>query len=313
MNPNLQSVAASWGVAADQIPLIIDLIRESPLLQSAVVRPSTHGGEHRYREIEKLPAATFRDVGQGIVPQRIDNNMIKIDLKELSYALYDDYRVIREWRDGKEGWLKDNYHAAYEGMVQSASKALIYGNLAEGKPGSFKGLVQYAQDTGNIVAEKGADSGERTSIIAVRWNELNGASLRINKSPLIDIEDQTPGAPMPKVVDPTTGAEMMVYQWMFGMFWALAIPSKSSVAAITQIDSSKNVSVADMNALVNRIRKGSGERYIYTSETGYERIAALKNAKLSMFMENTEYSDIVATWRGVPIIIDDNIVETETF
>lgn len=311
MKPNLQSIAAAWGVGNEVV--IADLIKNAPMLQTATVRRATHGTKHRYRFTENIPEAVFREVGQGIVPQRIDQNRAAIDLKELVFKLYDDYRIIDEWTGGKEGFLRDNYQVAYEGLAQGISKAVFYGNLTEGSAGSFKGLLQYAADFNTIVSQKAGTSGARSSIIGVRWDEHAGASLRVNNNGLLDIRDLTPSGTSTIVTDTTTNTQMEVYQWLFASYFALVATSKSSVAAITQIASDKDVTVDDMNKLVNVIsRVAGGNRAIYTTEMGLMKISKLKSDKLSMFMETMNVDTYVASWRGVPIYVDGNLLETET-
>lgn len=312
MNPNLQTLAAAWRVGTDNEPIAIDLMRNSILLQTATVAKATHGSKHRFRFFDELPTAAFRDIGQGITPQRLDHNTATVDLKELTFKLYEDYRAIDEYPGGKDGWLRDNYDAAINALAQGAIKATYYGNKTEGIAGSFKGLIQYAQDMDTIVKACNGTSGERTSIFGVRWDEKTGASIRINNTNLLDVRDLSPNNPVPIVLDTTYNKQMDVYQWLFASYFTLVMPSKS-VAAITQLSGDKTITVDDMNALVNKISKIGGQKAIYTSELGMIKIAKLKHEKLNMFTETMDMNTYLAAWRGVPIYVDDNILETETY
>ena len=68
----LQTLAAAWGVGTEQVPIVVDLIKRSGLLQTATVAKASHGIKHKYRTFNTLPTALFRNIGSGIVPQKID-------------------------------------------------------------------------------------------------------------------------------------------------------------------------------------------------------------------------------------------------
>lgn len=309
--PNLQSIAAAWGLGADDQPIAIDMIRNSYLLQTAIVRPSNAGIKHSYRPVEQLPTAAFRSVGNGIVPQLIEHNRAEIALKELVFDHYDDYAVVEQWPKGKDGYVEDNYPSAIGAMTNSIAQATFYGNHAGlGIADSFKGLLQYADDFGNTVSKAGA-GGSQLSIIAVRWDETTGASLRYNNTDLLSVRDMTPDAPVPIVLDTATNSQLDVYKWKYSSYFTLVVPSMSSVGAITKIAANGAITVTDMNDLVNFINKPGGFKAIYCNSDGMNKIAALKDAKLSLFSESFDYNNYVAAWRGVPIFVEDNLVSTE--
>lgn len=179
--PNLQNLAAAWGVGTQYLPIIVDLLKRSRLLQTATVSKATHGIKHRFRYYNSLPTAVFREIGEGITPQKLDMNTAQIDLKEIVFDLFDDYQAILQYPGGKEGWLRDSYPAALAAMANAIAKAFYYGNDSTfGYQKAFKGVHQYAKDLGQVIKQAGGTTGARTSIFAVRWDELDGASLRLS-------------------------------------------------------------------------------------------------------------------------------------
>ena len=99
---NLQNLATAWEVGEGSMPIVIDLLKNSRLLQTAAVAKASHGIKHKYRYFNELPTAVFREIGEGIVPQKLENNSAQIDLKELVFDLYDDYQAIKQYPGGKE-------------------------------------------------------------------------------------------------------------------------------------------------------------------------------------------------------------------
>lgn len=142
---NLQALAAAWGVGNEYQPIVVDLLKRSSLLQTATVAKASHGIKHKFRYFNSLPTAAFREIGEGIVPQKVDVNTAQIDLKELVFDLFDDYQAILQYPGGKEGWLKDNYTAALAALTNALAKAVFYGNIPSfGYEKAFKGFHQYA-------------------------------------------------------------------------------------------------------------------------------------------------------------------------
>lgn len=310
--PNLQALAAAWKVGVDNVPIVVDLLKYSTLLQSAVAAKASNGIKHRYRYFNALPTAVFREIGEGITPQKIDMNTAQIDLKELVFDLFDDYQAILQYPGGKDQWLTDNYPAALAGITNALAKAVFYGYDATfGYSGAFKGLHQYAKDLSKVIAQKGGASASNTSIFAVRWDEFDGASLRFNNTDLINVIDMTPNQPVPIVTDTTNNYQLNVFKWIFSAYFTLVIPSKKSLAVITQVDATHPPTVDNMNALVNAISAPNGQAAIYTSNLGARQIATLKDSKYNMFTESN-YDNAVGAWRGVPILLEENIVETES-
>jgi len=309
---NLQTLAAAWKVGVDNVPIVVDLLKYSNLLQSATVAKASNGIKHRYRYFNSLPTAVFREIGEGITPQKVDVNTAQIDLKELVFDLFDDYQAVLQYPGGKDQWLIDNYPAAMAGISNALARATYYGYDATfGYSGAFKGLHQYAKDLSQVIAQKGGTTSSRTSIFAVRWDEFDGASLRFNNTDLINVIDMTPNQPVPIVTDTTNNYQLNVFKWIFSAYFSLVVPSKKSVAAITQIDSTHAPTADNMNALVNAVAAPNGNVAIYTSNLGAREIATLKDSKYSMLTEGN-YDNAVYAWRGVPIYIDENISEVET-
>lgn len=310
--PSMQNLSVAWKVP-DNNAIIVDLVKSSGLLRTGLVAQSTHGIYHRYKYHNSLPAADFRNMGGGIIPQIVDTDTLRIDLQILDALIQYDYAEIDNYPGGKAGWLVDNFPAYLEGMGQAASKQCFYGTTAHGNNKGFLGLHQYAKLNSNVVAQKGGTTGGNTSIFAVRWDDKDGASLRINRTGnLINTLDLTPSAPKTVVKNTTTNEQLVAYEWLMSAYMALVIPSKKSVGVITQIDASHKPTVTDMNKLVNSIYSPTGRKVIYCNLDGLSYIEDLKDTKLNMFTESNDYDTNVGFWKGIPIVVDENITSVET-
>ena len=309
----LQTLAAAWGVGIDQVPIVVDLIKRSGLLQTATVAKASHGIKHKYRYFNSLPTAAFREIGSGIVPQKIDMNWASIDLKEIAFDLFDDYQAIDQYPGGKSQWLIDNTPAVMAAIGNAVAKAVYYGNDATfGYARAFKGLHQYAKDLSQVTKQKGGASGSRNTIFAVRWDELDGCSLRINNSELISVKDITPSQPTVMVTNTTTNEQLNIYKWLISSYFSLVVPSAKSVAAITQIDASNIPTAQEMDALIDAVAAPSGNVVLYMNGTTKALINSLKGGKLNLMNGDTTYDQNLLAWGITPIILDDNLSKVET-
>lgn len=313
--PHLQNLAVEWGLPGQEA-IIADLVKTSGILQTALVRPSNYGNKHKYKIWNSLPSSAFRALGAGIVPSIISKDRAAIDLWDLSSLMEEDAAEILAHPGGKQGWFNANIPAFLEGIGQTAAKQIIYGtDPTFGNTNGFLGFHQYAKNNSKVVAQKGETTAGRTTIFAVRWDETNGASIRINPQDsgnLINVTDITPTDPQLVVTNTTTNAQLPVFAWWLHAFMTLVVPSAVSVAAITQVGPGQEPSSTDLNALLDAVESPSGQTYIYCNNQGYNAIETLKYDKLSLFSETTNYNSFLSSWRGVPIIKDNNIVSTET-
>lgn len=310
--PTLQRLAVAWEVSDDPM-VIIDLVKASGILQTALVANASHGTSHKYKILNSIPAGAFRNLGEGIVPTSLSTDRMKIDLWNLATLIQEDWKEFVNYPGGKAGWLNDNLGSYLEGIGQTAATQLIYGtDPTFGSTKGFLGFHQYAKLFGNVIQLSGT-TGSRTTIFAARWDAANGLSIRKNGTTnLIDVVDLTPTNPLTVTTNTTTGAQLPVYQWMVDAYMTLVCPGKKSIAAITQIDSSHKPTAANMNALVDKIYASTGEKVIYCNLEGLGYLRELKNTKMSMFADSMNYDDALGYWGNIPIKVDENILSTET-
>lgn len=310
----IQNLMVEWGVT--QSPLIIaDLIKRSGMLQTALIRKASDGVKHKYKWMNDLPAATFRSIGGSIVPTSISKDKVAIDLWNAITYLKADFKDVEENPGGKDGWVMSNMPGATSGFGQTMAKQVFYGtDPTFGSTEGFLGFHQYAKANSNIVAQLAGASGSRNTLFAVRWDENDGASLRIGAgNNLVNTRDLTPNGPVTTVVNTTTGAETIDYKWLLDAFFALVVPSKMSVAAITQIDATHVPTVTQINDLVDAVDTGSGKIYLYCNNKVRSMIWNLKGTYLKMMPSDTDMNTQILSWNGMAdLSLDQNLVSTET-
>lgn len=315
-NAQIQNLLVEWGVT--QNPAVIaDLVKRSGILETAIIRKASHGFKHKYKFFNELPAASFVTIGGSVIPQTISKDRAAIDLWNAITYLKAPFKDVEENPNGKQGWVGANLPAAIEGFGQSLAKQIIYGtDPTFGSTNGFLGLKQYAKINGNVVYALGGASGSNNTLLAVRWDENDGASIRIGtngSNQLINVRDLTPTTPLPTVVDTTTGAETIDYKWLIEAFLALVIPSKTSVAAITQIDDSHVPTVTQVNDLIDAVDTGSGTIVLYANSKVKNKLYNLKSTALQLVPSDTDFNTRILSWNGMAQLkIEQNLVNNET-
>ena len=326
-----QELGVQWGVP-DAPTLLTSLIKHSGILQTAVAKPSNFGNQHKYKFHNALPLGTFREFGSGIVPQIVANSMATIDLWDIVSLAQDDAEFIESYPGGKDGWIEANLPAFIEGLGQTLASQIIYGTIdtssltGGGKNSTvgFQGLFQYAKAMNQIHKAVQSPSGNTTSIYAVRWDETDGVQLRLGGSSrtgtdLIQIKDITPANPALVVQNTNTNAQLPVYSWMIHCLVTLVVPTIKSVSVLYCVDdtvigsaSALSQFAKDLNTIVEEIDATNGQKFIYANVKGKSLISGLKQDKLTLYRADMDYNNLIESYRGVPIILEENILSTET-
>ena len=326
-----QELGVQWGVP-DAPTLLTSLIKHSGILQTAVAKPSNFGNQHKYKFHNALTLGTFLEFGSGIVPQIVANSMATIDLWDIVSLAQDDAEFIESYPGGKDGWIEANLPAFIEGLGQTLASQIIYGTIdtssltGGGKNSTvgFQGLFQYAKAMNQIHKAVQSPSGNTTSIYAVRWDETDGVQLRLGGSSrtgtdLIQIKDITPVNPALVVQNTNTNAQLPVYSWMIHCLVTLVVPTIKSVSVLYCVDdtvigsaSALSQFAKDLNTIVEEIDATNGQKFIYANVKGKSLISGLKQDKLTLYRADMDYNNLIESYRGVPIILEENILSTET-
>jgi hypothetical protein len=240
-----------------------------------------------------------------------------IQLPAIERLVEIDKVLAKKW-GGIQGFLNDkNRTMTYmRSILQLLAKAMIYGdNATHGVAGAFKGLHQIAKANGNVVAQLSGASSSRTSIFAVHWSEGETEVVMPQEAngDIVQIELVGGGTLQAPTADTVTNARQLVYGANFWTNAALCAPSKASVAAITQIDSSNKPNAGQIDLLIDAVKGlADGNTFLYMNREGRRYLKELKNTKLSMAPGDTGYNTVVSDWDGIPVVLEESILSTET-
>jgi hypothetical protein len=319
-NQTLQYLATQWSFA--QQNFIDDVLKTSGILRTASVGFANNGLFHKYNKVISLPTATIRSINGSVVPYTTEFDLLQLDLKEIMTTEQVDATLAAADPGGVAGYLNKVKAGHMEALSQAAEKSLVYGtNATYGATDGFKGFhgLAYAAETARSlsVIDAGGTSNT-TSIFAVTWKPevcqiiipagiANGADF-IQMTPLHGGEKDL------VTTSTTTGARKPVYEVMYQMLMALQAGSNYSIHRIVGVDAGTNApTVAEMDTLIDLVRGDSANTVIYTSRLGRRALQTLKGTKFfSQAVGDQNMNTILEYWNGIPIVVSENILESET-
>ena len=168
--------------------------------------------------------------------------------------------------------------------------------------------------TAMLLLQLQGTSGSRTSIFAVHWSEGETEVVMPQEQTgdIVQIELVGGGTLQAPTAKTPPNARQLVYGANFWANAALCAPSKASVAAITQIDSSKPTA-AQIDLLIDAVKGlADGKTFLYMNREGRRYIKEIKYGKLSMAPGDTGFNTVVSDWDGIPVVLEESILSTET-
>lgn len=314
--------------ALDSEAIMKNLVKESGILMTAEAQASTHGHFHKYKRVSALPTFSVYAAGGSLTDQTVDDEVYQLDLKNIGAIQSEPKEVAETFPGGPGPFFEKQMPAFIEGWGQQASKSVIYGTSATlGDTNSFKGFFQYVHQTVrtdgmnsnvNYIRETGT-SASTTSIFAVTWDAKTCALLydeqaTRNQGQFLEVLELNEGQPVTEVTNTTTGAKKVVYQVLYTARIALWTASFKDIAAYTRIqdDTNDRPTAANMDLLLDLVRADSTRTVLYMNRTSRRLLGTLKDSKLQTFVGDKEYNTIVEAWNGIPIQLDENILDTET-
>lgn len=296
-------------------PIYDELEKSHGILLSMPIIAANRGKQHIVKKATAVPSAAIRTIGGSVMPTTTNNQLLTQDLHEFTTLQREDWNIVKSLSGAQiQAYFSETYPEYLEGMMQKITKQIIYGtNSTFGDDTGFKGLHEYAKAASKVVQKDGT-SGSRTSIFAVRWNPKFTAGL-VNANFMSGGQEfmmsETPRR-VDVITNVTTGATLPTYSSLHSAEMGLLCNSNVSVAAITQIDSSNLPTVANLQTILRYVHSSRGNTFIYCNEQGYDYIGLLKDSNLQAFSETKDYNTLVDTFNNCPIIVDENILSTET-
>lgn len=316
----LQYLATQWSAA--QQMFIDNLTKSAGILRTATVGYANNGLFHKYNFATALPTASIRSINGSVTPTTTTFDLKQLDLKELITLETVDATLAKGDPSGPDGYMNKVAPGHMESLAQAAEKSIVYGlNGTYGAVDGFKGFHDLAKEAETARSLSVIDAGgtsNTTSIFAVHWKpevcQLVIPSGIAAGGDLVVSTVMNNGQVTLMVTNTGTGAQMPVYQVMYQMMLALQAGSNYSVHRIIGVDSGSNApTAAEIDTLVDLVKGDSTNTILYTSRLGKRAMQTLKATKFfTQAVQDQNMNTMLDFWNGIPVIVSDNILETET-
>ena len=316
----LQYLATQWSAA--QQMFIDNLTKSAGILRTATVGYANNGLFHKYNFATALPTASIRSINGSVTPTTTTFDLKQLDLKELITLETVDATLAKGDPSGPDGYMNKVAPGHMESLAQAAEKSIVYGlNGTYGAVDGFKGFHDLAKEAETARSLSVIDAGgttNTTSIFAVHWKpevcQLVIPSGIAAGGDLVVSTVMNNGQVTLMVTNTSTGAQMPVYQVMYQMMLALQAGSNYSVHRIIGVDSGSNApTAAEIDTLVDLVKGDSTNTILYTSRLGKRAMQTLKATKFfTQAVQDQNMNTMLDFWNGIPVIVSDNILETET-
>lgn len=316
----LQYLATQWSAA--QQMFIDNLTKSAGILRTASVGYANNGLFHKYNFATALPTASIRSINGSVTPTTTTFDLKQLDLKELITLETVDATLAKGDPSGPDGYMNKVAPGHMESLAQAAEKSIVYGlNGTYGAVDGFKGfhdLAKEAETARSLSVINAGGTTNTTSIFAVHWKpevcQLVIPSGIAAGGDLVVSTVMNNGQVTLMVTNTTTGAQMPVYQVMYQMMLALQAGSYYSVHRIIGVDSGSNApTAAEIDTLVDLVKGDSANTILYTSRLGKRAMQTLKATKFfTQAVQDQNMNTMLDFWNGIPVIVSDNILETET-
>ena len=302
--------------ASEQAAIVGNLVKNLGVLSTAQVGFSSDYLRHEYVVATADPTAAVRAVGGSIIPSSGNEITASIQLPQIGSYVSADVEKVLKFGSLQAYLNQPNRTEAYtRACLQKLETATIYGdNPTFGVSGAFKGFHQIAKANSAVSAQLGGASGSRTSIFAVHYSpdEVQFVIPAMSTGLMVNAELIGGGTLQGITTNTTTDARKLTYEAYFWLNAAFQAGHNYSVGAITQADSTHKPTSIQIDALIDSVKGlADGMTFIYVNRTGRQY---LRNLKSTMYVDtsNTAYNTEVASWNGIPIILTESILSTET-
>ncbi|MBU4444209.1 hypothetical protein KJ656_03885 [bacterium] len=294
------------------------LTKKSGILQTAEVKKATHNTLHKYKKVTALPTFSVREIGGSITPQAVNKEIYQSDLKIVTARQEEDKAFCDNYPGGPEAYFSDNFLSFIEAWGQKAATMIIYGtNSTFGEVQGVHGLHQIANANSKVIHETGT-SALTTTIFCVKWDPLS-ISLLYNAElaaagDFLKTTILHDGRPVMSTTNVTTRAAQPVYEVLYESYLGLFSASAYDVAKYDRIeDATGDEPTSDnMDILGDHVKAEAGNSYYYCNRTARRLLWRLKNTKMATAPATKDYNNVLETWNGIPLVLDENILDTES-
>jgi len=313
----LRALAAQWALEGDAS--MDHLTVNSGFLQVAEAIPASHKALHKYKKLNALPSFTVSNPGGSRGDTTTDDNVFDNHLKIVAANESEPADILEDWDGGASAYFAAQRPSYLEAFGQAVSNIMFYGdNATFGNVTGFRGLHQIAK-ANSKVTQCGGASGSRNTIFAVKFRSgSNGCGVLYDNAitgggDIMESEVLNGGQKVLEVTNTTGNQKKEVYQVVHKGKMSFLSTSVYDVAALTQIENAAtDLPTADrIDTILDAVR-ASGNTFLFMNRATRRMVNALNASALSTDPGTTDFYSWLTSWNGIPIIIDDNLLSTET-
>lgn len=313
-NAQLTLVEVAKRVHNGQMADIAEILtRNRPCLQHAVWAEANEMFSNVTTQRYSLPAGTFRTFNAGVSTEMSQTTQIRDTIGLLEAYAEHDYELVNSM-PSPEKFRTDESAAFIEGLGQTLSSQLWYGNGLE-DPEKWTGFAPRLASlitSGNVQGCSGTGS-DVSSLYLVQWG-LGTVHMIYPRGSAAGLQHD----PIGKVTKVDSNGKMWeVYRDRFKAYCGLVVRDPLAIGRVANIETSGSSNIFDEDILIavkNRMRNQGAGAIGYCSTSIYTQIQIAIKDKSNVFhpVSNPFGPGEVPSLLGIPIYVDDQIVDTES-
>ncbi|RKZ98979.1 MAG: hypothetical protein DRQ46_00450 [Gammaproteobacteria bacterium] len=305
MANTLGKLVKAWAGAGEEH--LDDVSKHSGLLEVLSFRGASHGLSDKFRMKVTLPGNSNRGLNGGVIPTSGTGKLLQQDLALIDSLEEVDKTEAEGYPGGVNAYFKSETPGHIESMLQTIAYQMFYGT---GNNKTIKGFAQYAIDNGKATT-LGGSAGNDIFCVTLKKNVCEGLynAQAVNAGNLVTVENVSGPAGVYKVLDTTTGEELKVLQTSFESRIGLRVGAQHSVATLTNVDATHKPTAANLLTLIRAAKAKPSTSFIFANQKTLDWIGGLKAAMMEMGPMDTNFTQFVGKFEGIPLMLDENIPE----
>jgi hypothetical protein len=282
-----------------------NLLRKAPLVAalSAVLANASQGHQHKYLRHISAPAVGFRAANTGLDATASNQELVTIDLKNISAPVRIDTQIGDAHPQGSEALLDMESELALIEAFKILNRVLLYGTLATvGIADGFSGLLQattVATIAGGSVNNAGGSSN-RTSILMLKLGPRD-VEMIVGREGNI-----TQGPTYKQLITDANGKHFPAYCRDQEALATVKVGARYSLARIANIAANTTVNDALIYDAFELFPEDQPDLIVMNKRT----ISQLRKSRTATTTKGTP-APYPTEVEGIPILVDPNLSNAE--
>lgn len=277
---------------------ISDLLRDAPVLAALPAVTASNGTLHKYNKLTTEPTVGFRSLNDG----RDHDHTVRTTVTETLQILDASFDIDAAIYNSEVAELEARSHL--QSAFAKAERQIFYGTVSPGSAAGFSGLLNSADLNAladdMVISAGGSTASSQSSVFLIRATpDATGLVSVFGDNGDIQI-----GGAYQSMIE---GASGRYDAWVVPIhaYMALQLGSKYSVARIANVESTLDDD--KIYEAMSLFPAGAGPTHIAMNRTAAKLLRASRTATNATGAPAPMVTEI----EGVPIIVTDQIVQTE--